>query len=114
MGSLTITVLQPAIAPTNFITCIGVTNTFTATDTTLSGAFSWSPAGAVSADTLVNKVAFTTAGTNWVFLSHRGCGVAVSGLVLAAGPLWADPLHLCRGGTVLYTAQTDQIGRAHV
>lgn len=78
----TIVVVKLSLSPTNFVTCVGVTNTFTADGAPPGEIYTWSPAGVVSPDGTVNQVVFTSPTTNQTVTVACGpCSVTITGRV---------------------------------
>lgn len=113
-GSRTITVLHPKIFPSAFTNCAGSTNVFTLGDAELTGTVSWSPSGGfLSADTKTYSIALNS-GNHLITANWQGCESRATGVVVAVSSLTASPVHVCRNGQVIYTAQTSPPGYEHL
>ena len=103
-------VVQPGISPAALITCVGVTNVFVATNAPGYGPVSWSPSGALSGNARMNRVMFASGGSFTVTATYGGCSAQATVTAVAVDTLTADSTHLCRNGTVIYTATTTPPG----
>jgi len=82
-ASATVIVYGITISPSSFTTCIGASNTFTASGSPPGASYSWNPSGDVSGGGTVNRLVFTSANpAEMVTVTYGpGCTATATGLV---------------------------------
>lgn len=109
-GTRALRVFRLQIEPIFSITCEGWTNWYILTNAEVSSGVAWNPAGAISANTRTNQMAFASPGTNILSAQWQGCTAYATTVVIRVQSATASTNWLCAGGQVVYSATTIPAG----